>query len=161
MFRRSRRPVAKRYSLETTNVNTHVTGITQTAYTIVPPIGSYGKRKVKNFTLQLGTYSGVLDEAVIGALVYQPEGTGAGNLNTNANGAVQPGQPETVASAYEPSQNVIMSFVIPPGSNNTVIKKSFLARNLDSGDKIVLLLKPYSNAAQTPIMGTVSYAIKY
>lgn len=161
MYRRYRRVGGKRYSFETTNINILSDGnhpAAQMGYVITPPVQSYGKRKVKNFTLTLSADDN-LDQPIVGALVYVPEGTIPTELSVTGNDTTQP---NTVRSSYEPSQNVIMSFILKPGQSLPLTKKSALARNLDSSDRIMLIIKPYGNlGAQTQFVGTCSYAIKY
>lgn len=161
MYRRRKRYGGAKYSFETTNVATQINGQTQNqvVYTIVPEVTSYGKRKVKNFTISLCADN--TDTPLLCCLVYVPQGTSASTLNTNSNTSGESG--ELVASMYEPNQNVITSFVINAQDTNVTLRKSFLARNLDSGDKIQLLVKNYVATTDTNIkvLGTVSYAIKY
>lgn len=126
-----------------------------TGKTVVPATTIYGTRKVKNFDIQM-TSKG-LDCAVIGVLVYVPEGTRATDLNLAA---------DEVGKLYEPNQNVICRFVIPPSpeDSNAVITrvKTRLARNLDSGDAIVLVLATTdAESGGAAISGFVNYSIKY
>lgn len=161
MLRRRRRYGGAKYSFETTNINAIVnaTNTQQTVYTIVPEVTSYGKRKVKNFTISLCADN--TDTPLLCCLVYVPQGTQASAINTAANTSTQTG--ELVASMYEPNQNVITSFVINAKDTNVTLRKSFLARNLDSGDKIQLIIKNYvvTQDDNIQVLGTISYAIKY
>lgn len=147
---------------------------------VVPATNLMGNRKVKNFTIKVTAQN--IDTAVYGALVYVPEGTTPSNLGTNSQ----------YKSLYEPNQNVIAQFVIPPNCNRTTTTPHYLinvqapsiinvnnrlARNLSSGDMIVLL---FSNSgplhggdgthvnettgltdAPAQIYGSVNYAIRY
>lgn len=160
MLRRYRRSYnGKRFSYETTTINFDLhagQASVTTAYLIVPPINSYGKRKVKNFTISMIAAPN-LDQPCLWALVYVPEGTNPSDVNIAGNPA-----PDRVSSMYEPSQNVIMSGLIVPGNNQPVIKKTYLARNLDSGDSIVLVIRPIDAIGnQWNITGRCSYAIKF
>lgn len=101
-------------------------------------------RKVKNFTIGI-TQSPVYDSngtsksvsSYVYALVYLPDGVSATALSV--------GSGQNSVSLYEPNQNVIMSGVC--SSDNGQLRLSTrLARNLNSGDKIILLFRP-SNAA--------------
>lgn len=140
--------------------------------TIVPPTDILGNRKVKNFTLKV-TANGN-DDQIFGALVYVPEGTDPSSILCT--GKVQ--------SMYEPNQNVILTFVIPPNVQRDVdglitqmsaptqiVVTSRLARNLNTGDKIVLIMSSPngitagdgedSNPPPMTCSGTVNFAIKY
>lgn len=147
---------------------------------IVPATNVMGNRKVKNFTIKVTTKNS--NSPIYGALVYVPEGTTPGDLGTNSR----------YKSLYEPNQNVICSFIIPPNCNRIeedgnyfvydsqssqlINVTSRLARNLSSGDMIVLLFSNsmalYSGPgthtddngrvdAKTEIYGSVNYAIRY
>lgn len=139
---------------------------------IVPATNVLGNRKVKNFTIKVT--ANLNDDPIFGALVYVPEGTEASALQVS--GPTQ--------SMYEPNQNVIATFVIPPnctrGDDASLIEVSAptqvtvsnrLARNLNTGDYIVMIFSsPNGLDAGTGIggegppvtvCGTVNYAIKY
>lgn len=134
---------------------------------IVPATDILGNRKVKNFTLKL-TANGN-DDQIFGALVYVPEGTITSSL--------QVGGP--FQSMYEPNQNVICTFIIPPNvlrDNDGVITASSaptqivvsnkLARNLNTGDCIALIFASPNGLTATEeqpvvISGTCNFAIKY
>jgi hypothetical protein len=67
-------------------------------------------------------------------------------------------------SIFEPNQNVIMSGILnPQGTSEPVTYKSRLARNLESGDYISLLvMNPIADGAVTvDIAYTLNYAICY
>ena len=175
---------SSKYSNETVSFNTQLTAsvdagqpFPQDATTgfkglaIVPATTVLGNRKVKNFTIKIT--ANFNDEAIMGALVYVPEGTEASNLLCA--GPIQ--------SLYEPNQNVIATFIIPPNcvrdSNGGVTAASAptqitvtnkLARNLNTGDCIVMIfaspngLTAGDGTNQDPpltITGTVNFAIKY
>lgn len=138
---------------------------------VVPATTLLGNRKVKNFTIKIT--SQFSNAPILGALIYVPEGTTPSNLSIMA----------ANQSMYEPNQNVIASFIIPPScnrdangavsqvlSNPTTTVSSRLARNLSSGDSIVLLFTPYysvpagdGTGGKMPlyINGTINFAIKY
>ena len=139
---------------------------------IVNPTNVFGNRKVKNFTVKI-TANGN-EDVILGALVYIPEGTVASRIM--AGGMSQ--------SIYEPNQNVISTFVIPPNvkrdsdaaitqvsAPTTVTVSNKLARNLNTGDYIVIILcspnglrcgpGTQGTAEQVYISGTVNYAIKF
>lgn len=147
---------------------------------IVPATTLMGNRKVKNFTLKIGARGN--ESPIVGALVYVPEGTTPSDLSTQL----------TTQSLYEPNQNVIMTFIIQPScdrDSNGYVQTMFtppsttisntLARNLSSGDSIILVLSPvddinagdgsredpddpHSNTKDPlTITGTLNFAIKY
>lgn len=179
MYRKSyyRGRVGK-YSNETMCVNAQVntnidagTPLTDSPITIVPSTNVLGNRKVKNFTLKFTAQ--FTDDPIIGVLAYVPEGT---TMSTPlVTGSTQ--------SLYEPNQNVIATFLIPPtcvrGTNgeitsaqspSTVVVSNRLARNLNTGDCIQLcLITPNGITAgdgtqsdpPATICGTVNYSIKY
>lgn len=126
--------------------------------TIVPSTGVYGTRKAKNFDIQVTTTA--IASPIVAALVYVPQGTLASGLNISAF------SPEGPNSLYEPNQNVIGQFIIPAtpeGTSQSVTRfRTRLARNLDSGDSIVLIFGAVDHLDQgSSICATVNYAIKY
>ena len=138
---------------------------------IVPPTNVLGNRKVKNFTLKVSAQYN--DDFIFGVLVYVPEGTLASSLTCAGSNQ----------SLYEPNQNVIASFMIPPccerdaqgavtviDTSTTLTVSNKLARNLSTGDSIVLFLScPNGITAgdgtqgvmPCNVSGTVNYAIRY
>ena len=118
-----------------------------------------GTRKCKNFTLSLCSNSIVPFNF---ALVFVPEGTSPSQLHAGV--SVSEGV-LLAASLYEPNQNVILSGSFG-GPNSTVEKfKTRLARNLNSGDRIVLIVKPLQydpdSTDQVLVNAMVNYAISY
>ena len=125
---------------------------------VVPASNIMGNRKVKNFTIKVGTKNS--NSPIYGALVYVPEGTIAGDLGTNS----------LYKSLYEPNQNVIAQFIIPPNCNRKledghyfvidsqssqmVTVSTRLARNLSSGDCIVLI---FSNSDDKKVNRNYAY----
>lgn len=141
---------------------------TSRGVTIVAPTEILGNRKCKNFTIKV-TANGN-NEQIFGALVYVPEGTIASPLAVT-------GQAQSI---YEPNQNVICTFIIPPNciknpstgelvtssAPTQITVNSPLARNLNTGDKIVLLFAAPQNLYATGtsvlnVSGTVNFAIKF
>ena len=139
---------------------------------IVAPTNVFGNRKVKNFTIKV-TANGN-DDQIFGALVYVPEGTQPSDMQVGG-----PAQ-----SMYEPNQNVITTFVIPPNSFRNangniqmmsaptqIVVNSKLARNLNTGDMIMMILSSPNglvagtgvddNPEPVNISGIVNYAIKF
>lgn len=182
---RNYKPRGVKYSNETIAFNTQVTDQldgnisfpvnvdpdTQTLLSrgilIVPATDILGNRKVKNFTLKL-TANGN-DDQIFGALVYVPEGTITSALQVG--GQFQ--------SMYEPNQNVICTFIIPPNAARNldgsiaqvsaptqIVVSNRLARNLNTGDCIALVFASPNGLTATneqPIVisGTCNFAIKY
>lgn len=173
---------SSKYSNETIAFNTQVTdeldgGVTFPAQGeepnivrgigIVPPTNVLGNRKCKNFTIKLTAHGN--DDQIFGALVYVPEGTKASELLCT--GLTQ--------SLYEPNQNVIATFIIPPNCfRNTdkeithlsapqqIVVTSKLARNLNTGDLIALVFCSPNGLTATEnepvvISGSINFAIKY
>lgn len=160
-----------RYSSETTSLNAtgSIPTNTQTTFPVdggdkgmvlVAPATIQGTRKVKNMTLSIASTGNFVP--LLCAVVYVPQGTNASDLTAGPSGI-------NGASLYEPNQNVIMQFVMNPvtaanvGSNVQVFRTK-LARNLDSGDKIVFIATPaggYGSDMTINIVGTFNYAISY
>ena len=118
-----------------------------------------GTRKCKNFTLTIVTKAGESDFAkpIYFALVFVPQGTNPSALtlgHTVTNNTLQS------ASYYEPNQNVIIQGFI---DNTQVYRfKTRLARNLNSGDTIVLIWRPFANYSAGGLFSyTLNYAMSY
>lgn len=145
---------------------------------VVPSTVLQGTRKAKNFTLKVVARGN--ESPIVGAMVYKPEGTTVSDLSTQLQSQ----------SLYEPNQNVIMTFIIPPSCDRdaegfvtdtytppTVTVSNRLARNLSAGDSIVLVFgclddinagngqitDPDTGHVNEPLVvsGTVNFAIKY
>ena len=144
---------------------------------VVPATTIMGTRKVKNITLKLTARGN--ESPIVGALIYVPEGTQASDLSTQL----------STSSLYEPNQNVIMTFILPPSVDRdpdgfvtqmftppTTTVSNRLARNLSSGDMLVLVMACVDDVnagdgtvdagtgrTKDPmaIFGTVNFAIKY
>lgn len=200
MYRRTYyRGRSAKYSNETVCINATATGTVSAGSTfpqtsvpdpqlaqipkgilVVPATTLMGNRKVKNFTLKIGARGN--ESPIVGALVYVPEGTTPSDLSTQL----------ATQSLYEPNQNVIMTFLIQPSCDrdaNGYVQTMFtppsvtvsnrLARNLSSGDSIILVMSaiddinagdgsradpddPTSNSHDPLVItGTLNFAIKY
>lgn len=180
MYRRSYyKGRSGKYSNETVCFNVGVTdhkdggeALTEDPVIIVPATDVFGNRKVKNFTIKVT--ANLNDDAIIGVLAYVPQGTQMSLPLVTGD----------VQSLYEPNQNVIATFVIPPnctrdlqgdvvtaGSPTQITVSNRLARNLNTGDRILLCLVPPNGitagtgqgGAPPPccICGTINYSIKY
>lgn len=160
-YRRYRRtyPISRslrttKYSNETyifNNLNTIYS--TENTYRVgmIPSTSTMGTRKCKNFTLTLSTVPLV---PFLFALIFVPEGTQAGDISLPTS--------STPVSLYEPNQNVIMSGIFG-GPNATISRfKSRLARNLNSGDNIYLVIKPIQDyETGAPITALLNYAVAF
>lgn len=130
--------------------------------TLVDAAQIQGTRKVKNLSLSISS-TNPCEIPILCTVVYVPQGTNPSSLSLNASNSKEPN------SLYEPNQNVIMQFVLNPvyaqGQGTNVQRfKTRLARNLDSGDRIMLVCAPaYSsgNAQNVKITGTLNYAISF
>ena len=149
-FRRTYNRSVSRYSPENFSVHFDFNvGESSHVATVVGPTTTAGIRKVKNFTINVPHVTG---NAALWALIYVPEGLNpAPQLNI-------PGA-QLAASIYEPNQNIIAC-----GSCLSVghIVKSRLARNLGSGDSVILAMK-FADALGTAVsyLFSVSYAVKF
>lgn len=142
--RYTRRVKTVKYSNETYNFQDNIAvnapSVKTNAYsTVITPIDQQGVRKCKNFELTLTGTPFVpnaegpsLTVPLFWALVYVPQGTEPSQINI--------GSYEAPASLYEPNQNVIMSGVWPGDLTAPYIKRTRLARNLNSGDSIAFVL---------------------
>lgn len=117
-----------------------------------------GTRKAKNFTLSLCVAQ---DLAVVFALVFVPQGTTPSSIEIGT--TVDTGVLIS-DSLYDPNQNVILQGVTAGLSSGVARYKTRLARNLNSGDAIYLILYPLfwpSEVTQAVVYGTLNYAISY
>ena len=170
MYRRSPyRRYGGKYSNETTFINcsidstmnvgacfpydetSHLYGVD-----VVNPSTVMGNRKVKNFTLKFTSNN--FTGPVVGCLVYVPQGTNVNTLTLTSE----------ANNLYEPNQNVIANFIIPPSddSNSTITVSSKLARNLSSNDRICLIFglpggAQLGQGSTASVCGTVNFSIKY
>jgi hypothetical protein len=113
---------------------------------------------VKNPTLRLVTNVPNPATPIMWALVYAPQGFPPASLTLQTGAAGN-----DPVSIFEPNQNVIMSgWLNDLGTHDPVTYKPRLARNLDSGDQVLLLLyNPSSQATTVIIAFTLNYAICY
>ena len=119
-----------------------------------------GTRKAKNFTLN-SVVSGTQIPLYF-ALVFVPQGTDPSNLNFG--NTVESGVLLS-SSLYEPNQNVIMSGIIGGPMSQVERHKTRLARNLNSGDRILLVFRPLGynteEAQNVQVAFTLNYVISY
>lgn len=166
----TRRVKTVKYSNETYNFEGTIPDNTpaskfETFATMISAIDQQGVRKCKNFEISLTgapfengqtTFENV---PIFWALVYVPQGTTPSHINL--------GTAQAPASLYEPNQNVIMSGVWPGNLKAPYVKKTRLARNLNSGDSIALALavpsfRPENDGTyEKTIAVTLNYAISF
>ena len=127
--------------------------------TIVGATQNQGIRKVKNFGINIAPQINNREDVdpvfkLAWALVYVPERVATSSILPNVNG-----------SMYEPNQNVIACGLADPRQNNRYYTR--LARNLNSGDRIMFVCVAFTNETQEDqpldarLMLTVNYAICY
>lgn len=115
-----------------------------------------GTRKAKNFTLSIVSDSNI---PFLFALVFVPEGTDPSSLTQ---GDVIDNNYLITTSIYNPNQNVIMSGLFGGAHSSCERFKTRLARNLNSGDQIVLVFKALTEAEGNAVVNAVlNYAISY
>lgn len=131
----------------------------------IPAAQTLGTRKCKNFTLTIVSKSANADydKPMYFALVFVPEGTTPNSIRLGS--TLTPGTDTTPAtlqslSYYEPNQNVIIQGFV---DNTQVYRfKTRLARNLNSGDTIVLVWRPFDTYTQAGLFSyTLNYAMSY
>lgn len=141
---------------------------TTVGYDLVPVVATGGMRKIKNLSLRVINITNAL---LSFAVVYLPEGVAPRGLSVPDLAAPIDAELHhtTITSYYEPNQNVILSGIIEPmvsdSSNPPVVTvRNRLARNLNSGDRVVLLVFP-SNPSGTlggsGVQFLLNYAITY
>lgn len=151
--RYTRRLKTVKYSNETRSVSGEweiTQGSQGLALNIIPAIDQQGVRKCKNFELSMVSepWDGEDTAPLYWALVYVPQGTTPSPMNIGAE--------STTASLYEPNQNVIMTGIWPGNLTSMYRVKTRLARNLNAGDSIALLLR---SAVDMPNGKKKQYAI--
>ena len=132
--------------------------------TCIPAATTLGTRKCKNFTLTILIKGGVNDvnKPIFFALVFVPEGTSPSALNLgNQLSPTESGDTALVSTSYyEPNQNVILQGFVD--STQVYRFKTRLARNLNSGDTICLVWRPFASYSATGLLSyTLNYAMAY
>lgn len=120
--------------------------------TVVEPTTIQGTRKAKHFELSFSVAD--IDDPIAYALVFVPEGYSANPIRVPA--------PNYYMTLYEPAQYVISQGVLDFSGGPCRIRTP-LSRNMNSGDKIVLILAVPSEEQETAqninMYATVKYAI--
>ena len=168
-FRRPYYPGSRKspeYSNETFINRVRSVGVaTDFHQSIMPQANIIGMRKVKNFgrsaacDVRCGAVSSETTHCVVlWALVYVPEGIAPSRL-TDAYGDSD----TAPASIYDPNQNVIMSGMWGPDPTDQYTRSSNLARNMNSGDQLMLLLRvlPPFGAKTSSIKWDVRYVVNF
>lgn len=160
--RYNRRIKTVKYSNETQSVSGNWIipegGDQNLAINMIPAIAQQGVRKCKNFELSMVSepWSNEDTAPVFWALVYVPQGTSPSQI--------QVGSSTNTASMYEPNQNVIMTGIWPSNLTSMYKVKTRLARNLNSGDSIYLVLRNAGDIeenASKPYAISCNYAISF
>lgn len=131
-----------KYSVEQTAFQAALTPSESTAVDIVPAVSTQGMRKVKHITV-----SASASGACWWALMYLPQGVTISGIN------VTTGQP-----LVEPNQ-FCMNCGVFDGDAGPIRVSSGLSRNLNSGDKVILVIRPMAATGQTSFSGVARYAI--
>ena len=115
---------------------------------LVPATTLEGMRKVKHLMVNL-----TIDPDSVGpmwwAIVYVPQGTTVGSINVTTSASA--------TGMYEPNQFVMNCGIADPTAG-PIRFSSPVARNLNDGDAIALVVRHTNSAART-VMGTCRYAI--
>ena len=138
-----------KYSVEQQAGALQVPANSQAYATIVPDTGVQGMRKVKHLTVSLASHevtSQTATQLAYWALVYVPQGTTPNTMNITG-----------TSGMYEPNQ-FVMNCGCVDFSAGPVRFSSPVSRNLNSGDKIVLIMANISGG-EVYYYYTVRYAI--
>ena len=135
-----------KYSVEQQAGLMEIPGSSQAYATVVPDTAIQGMRKVKHLSVSVAhpETSGV--GFSYWALVYVPQGTAVNSLNTTG-----------TTGMYEPNQ-FVMNCGVADFSAGPVRIHSPVSRNLNSGDKIVIIMTN-PGSATTHVSYVVRYAI--
>lgn len=147
--RRYRRGKRDKYSVEQTLFDGLLTRGNTSIFEIVPATTTQGMRKVKHVTVSTATAGSDTHYGLLWAIMYVPQGMTVPGFNLSS------GQP-----LLEPNQFVMNCGAFDSDGGPLRIS-SPVARNLNSGDRIVLLLCPTTSTsgASVGISGVVRYAI--
>jgi len=135
-----------KYSVEQTLINATVSSSETTVVDVVAPTTVEGMRKVKHLTVSCVS-GGANTYGLLWALFYLPAGM------------TPPGFNAITGPLIEPNQFVLNAGMIDHDAGPIRIS-SPVSRNLNSGDRIVLLVRAIANATfSIPLTGLVRYAI--
>ena len=125
----------------------------QATVDIVAAIGAQGKRKCKNFDINLALQQNAnqIGTLIYYALVYVPSTTTAGTISNS-----------TGTEYYSPPNNVIAAGIYDCDEGTGFRIRTRLARNLNSGDAIQLVMRASSSSTSTiNLQGVVSYVVAF
>lgn len=139
---------------------------------VITPTTIAGMRKAKNFTINISiipniTEGGIVIPIIVSAmLVYVPEGTSPSTPSINVLEEPQsyPGTGQPLQAVYKPDQNVIMSKIANITSSGNLTMRNRLARNINSGDSVGVVLSVFKNpttAQQMSAIVSANYAVTY
>lgn len=127
--------------------------------------GVLGTRKVKNFTIRIKANTRVFTASgedpapsptnIFFVLAFVPEGNTPSDIRVGT---------QSMLSSYEPNQNVILSGLVD--ETQVYSFKTRLARNLNAGDQIGILLRDTTfvqpgDKAMTHLVVSVNYAVAF
>jgi len=147
-YSRGRYSKRNKYSVEHTPIVVNSNDDGNAIETIVAPVAVQGMRKVKNLTVSLSNNNPSDVPCFWWAVVYVPAGTTPSPLTVTGGST----------SLYEPNQFVMECGYFDPNAGPLRVHTR-LARNLNSGDGIALILRGQSGEANVQFRGVVSYAI--
>ena len=137
-----------KYSIEQQAGTLDIPANSQAWATVVPDSSIQGMRKVKHLNVSLAAEeTGEGDAFSYWCLVYVPQGTPVNTMNIIG-----------TAGMYEPNQ-FVMNCGVADFSAGPVRIHSPVSRNLNSGDKIVLIMTNPASAATKRFHYVVKYAI--
>lgn len=141
---------------------------------VITPSATAGMRKAKNFSITITCIPPTaIDESYIynvpvivsAMLVYLPEGTNPMAPDYSAISEPTFPTPAPLTNVYKPEQNIIMSKLGNLTTAGSLTMRNRLARNLNSGDSVGILLSCFSSqlqsAQQFPVVITANYAVTY
>ena len=150
-YRGIRRPRAK-YSVEQQAGTLSVPAASQAYAQVVPDTAIQGMRKVKHLTVSVAAKETVVPSSqslAYWALVYVPQGTSVNSLSVTG-----------TTGLYEPNQYVMNCGVVD-FSAGPVRFTSRVARNLNSGDKVVLIMANPNTTDAASYFYCVRYAVSF
>nr|QIR82149.1 hypothetical protein [unidentified] len=153
-YRAYKRPRAtkKKYSVQQKAFGFDAAKDTTSLVEVVPATTTEGTRKVKNITVSATCGPPEAEAPLYWAIVYVPQGTTPGGLNIAAAATDS-------TSLYEPNQYVMNCGIADP-SAGPIRFYTPLARNLNDGDRILLLIRHVGTQAM-PVRTLIRYAIAY
>ena len=148
-YKRPRYGKRDKYSVQQKAFQFSADSGTSSTWLLVPATTLEGMRKVKHLMVNL-----TIDPDSVGpmwwAIVYVPQGTTVGSINVTTSASA--------TGMYEPNQFVMNCGIADPTAG-PIRFSSPVARNLNDGDAIALVVRHTNSAART-VMGTCRrYAI--